>query len=524
MPRSSPSSSLASKTQTYPNPTAYAFSFFLFGCLNNVLYVVILSAALDLVDKASTPKVSLGPSLAALLVELTLLGLILFANIAPALLVKLGWPYFVPGEPRYRKRVIACSAVSFAGILIVALSTSLLPRLLGISLASFSSGLGEMTYLQLSTIYGSLSHPSFSTDPGGVAVGWFASGTGAAGLVGAGLWWVLRGLGFLPLCMSLTYFFLLPPLASFHPTSLLSSTSSAAPYSALPTLDSSENDSEGVCEDDSLMRQVERNLEKLPWLTTREKIALARPLVGRFMLPLFFVYLAEYTINSGVAPTLVYEVPDPKVSPVLASMIKGFRDYYPLWQLLYQTFVFISRSSLSILRLPPLPLALLPLPTLLQLLILLLTTLEASTSFFVNALGEAGATWVTVGLVCAEGLCGGAAYVNCFYRLGMENGELEEEESEGLLDRARAKKDPRRREQEKEFVRFLLPHSLLSLREPPARARSQTDRDNGYEQRIASVGFADTLGILVASLVASALEPRLCSAQVAHGRTYCREL
>ncbi|GAA5955657.1 hypothetical protein JCM21900_005075 [Sporobolomyces salmonicolor] len=485
MPRSSPSSSLASKTQTYPSSTAYAFSFFLFGCLNNVLYVVILSAALDLVDKASTPK-----------------GLILFANIAPSLIVKLGWPYFVPGEPRYRKRVIACSAVSFAGILIVALSTSLLPRLLGISLASFSSGLGEMTYLQLSTIYGSLSHPSFSSDLGGIAVGWFASGTGAAGLVGAGLWWVLRGLGvregllicaFLPLCMSLTYFFLLPPLASFHPTSLLSSTSSAAPYSALPTLDSSENDSEEVCEDDSLMRQVERNLEKLPWLTTREKIALARPLVGRFMLPLFFVYLAEYTINSGVAPTLVYEVPDPKVSPVLASMIKSFRDYYPLWQLLYQTFVFISRSSLSILRLPPLPLALLPLPTLLQLLILLLTTLEASTSFFVNALGEAGATWVTVGLVCTEGLCGGAAYVNCFYRLGMENGELAEEESEGLLDRARAKKDPRRREQEKEF-------------------------------RIASVGFADTLGILVASLVASALEPRLCSAQVAHGRTYCREL
>ncbi|GAA5911320.1 hypothetical protein JCM8208_005216, partial [Rhodotorula glutinis] len=34
----------------------FALAFFLFGTLNNIIYVVILSAALDLVDKASTPK------------------------------------------------------------------------------------------------------------------------------------------------------------------------------------------------------------------------------------------------------------------------------------------------------------------------------------------------------------------------------------------------------------------------------------------------------------------------------------
>ena len=51
--------------------------------------------------------------------------------------------------------------------------------------------LGEMTYLQLATVYGALDH----LDLGGIAIGWFASGTGAAGLVGAGLWWTLRGLG-----------------------------------------------------------------------------------------------------------------------------------------------------------------------------------------------------------------------------------------------------------------------------------------------------------------------------------------
>ena len=59
-------------------------------------------------------------------------------------------------------------------------------RLLGIALASLSSGLGELTFLQLSTIYGNTI---------GEAVGYFASGTGAAGLLGAALWWCLRGLG-----------------------------------------------------------------------------------------------------------------------------------------------------------------------------------------------------------------------------------------------------------------------------------------------------------------------------------------
>lgn len=61
-------------------------------------------------------------------------------------------------------------------------------RLVGISMASFASGLGEMTCLQLASTLG-------EDEVANYAVGWFSSGTGAAGFVGAGLWWVLRGLG-----------------------------------------------------------------------------------------------------------------------------------------------------------------------------------------------------------------------------------------------------------------------------------------------------------------------------------------
>lgn len=45
-------------------------------------------------------------------------GLILFVNITPALLVKVGWPYFVPGRVRYGRRVTGCSLISFLGILV----------------------------------------------------------------------------------------------------------------------------------------------------------------------------------------------------------------------------------------------------------------------------------------------------------------------------------------------------------------------------------------------------------------------
>jgi battenin len=75
-------------------------SFFCFGLLNNVLYVIILSAALDLVP-ASTPK-----------------GIVAFFNIFPALIVKGAWPYLSKGEIRYRKRIYWCTACSWVGMIV----------------------------------------------------------------------------------------------------------------------------------------------------------------------------------------------------------------------------------------------------------------------------------------------------------------------------------------------------------------------------------------------------------------------
>lgn len=71
---------------------------------------------------------------------------------------------------------------------VIATFENLYLRLLGIAFASFSSGLGELTFLQMSA---TLPSAEWSR----VAIGAWSTGTGGAGIAGAGLWWVLRGLG-----------------------------------------------------------------------------------------------------------------------------------------------------------------------------------------------------------------------------------------------------------------------------------------------------------------------------------------
>lgn len=98
---------------------------------------------------------------------------------------------------------------------------------------------------------------------------------------------------FLPLCMSLTYYLILP---SF--TAMTSTPFSA--YASIPELEDSLSDSEDDDEADDLVGRADREegytrraiaeagLTKAAHLTTGEKLRLARPLVVRYMLPLFF--------------------------------------------------------------------------------------------------------------------------------------------------------------------------------------------------------------------------------------------
>lgn len=137
-----------------------------------VLYVIILSAALDLVP-ASTPK-----------------GLILLFDIFPSLIAKSFWPYLSKGQVRYGQRIFWNLAFSVGGVVVSghykACALLLIPWLFedcccfpecGCSIVRdrtnvlgfgyvdasndifhiyshiISAGLGELTFLQLSTTY-----------------------------------------------------------------------------------------------------------------------------------------------------------------------------------------------------------------------------------------------------------------------------------------------------------------------------------------------------------------------------------
>lgn len=193
------------------------------GLINNVLYVIILSAALDLVGPR-VPK-----------------GVVLLADVLPSFLVKLTAPYYIHIIP-YPIRVIIFVLLSAGGMLIIALSpsthdaSSVVLKLFGVALASLSSGGGELSFLGLTHYYG---HASLAA---------WSSGTGGAGLVGAGAYVLATAtfglssraslflFSFLPLIMLVSFFAILPLRSEEN---LTAGDPSDVRYEALPDDDES---------------------------------------------------------------------------------------------------------------------------------------------------------------------------------------------------------------------------------------------------------------------------------------------
>lgn len=168
------------------------------GLINAILYSVILAAALDLV----------GPGIPK--------GVVLLVDVAPCFLAKLlALPLNFHNVP-YKVRVIGFAALSLTGMLLISLSDSvpkggyLSIKLVGIGLASISSGGGDLSFLGLTHYYGQISLAAWS------------SGTGAAGFIGASVYatmttWMGFGVrksllffSLLPIVMLVSFFFVLP--------------------------------------------------------------------------------------------------------------------------------------------------------------------------------------------------------------------------------------------------------------------------------------------------------------------------
>lgn len=408
------------------------------GLINNILYVILLTAALDLV----------GPDIPK--------GTVLLADVIPSMVVKLTAPYYIHVVP-YSLRIWILAAISTCGMLLVGFSStardagSIAVKMAGIVLASMSSGGGELSFLGLTHYYGSTSLAAWG------------SGTGGAGLVGAGAYALLtttfglsvRGTllasAFLPLVMIFSFFVLLPhgPLQTAR---------SKNSYEALRGED--ETDPEQAAETNGLLSQRDDSRTS-PAYTHRSrlqtaidsftsKLRRAQSLVLPYMLPLFLVYVAEYTINQGVAPTLLF--------PLSESPFKHFRAFYPTYGAIYQLGVFISRSSLPFIRVRTLYT-----PSVLQILNLIGLTAHAMYPFIPTV-------WFVFAIIFWEGLLGGLVYVSTF----------------------------------------------AAIREEVP----QEDR----EFSLGATTVSDSAGICLAGFVSIGMEKALCGWQVQHGRDWCRKL
>lgn len=159
--------------------------------------MIILSAALDLV----------GPDIPK--------GVVLLADVIPSFLVKLCAPYFIHAVP-YPIRIMFFVALSTTGMLLIALTPAytdggtVATKMAGVVLASLSSGGGELSFLGMTHYYGPFSLAAWG------------SGTGGAGLIGAGAYAVattslgldvkrtLLASALLPAFMLISFFVVLP--------------------------------------------------------------------------------------------------------------------------------------------------------------------------------------------------------------------------------------------------------------------------------------------------------------------------
>ncbi|XP_042360623.1 battenin isoform X2 [Plectropomus leopardus] len=374
--------------------------FWLLGLCNNFAYVIMLSAAHDILIKQESENATASTS-ASLAVDFqggnssnssrydcnpVSTAAVLLADILPTLVIKLSAPFVIHKLP-YGIRVLFCAIMAAASFLLVSFSSAVWMSILGVIFASISSGLGELSFLAL-TVY-------FSRD---VLGGW-GSGTGGAGVAGALLYSGLTQVGLsphitllimlvVPFAMLISYFFLL-----VLPPSLPQWRGRETEYAAVGSeerqqlMDGSEGEEQAKSTPED---------EANGALTFTEKLHVIKGLL-RFVFPLGLVYFAEYFINQGLMELLYF----PK-------FFLSHAEQYRWYQTLYQVGVLVSRSSLCCVKIRKLWAL-----SLLQVLNAVLLLFAVHYQFLPSA-------WLVFTIVLYEGLLGGAAYVNTFYFISKE--------------------------------------------------------------------------------------------------------
>lgn len=386
-------------------------------------------------------------------------GVVLLADVIPSFLTKLCAPYFIHVVP-YPIRILIFVALSAVGMVLIALTPgytdggSITTKMAGVILASLSSGGGELSFLGLVHYYGPFSLAAWG------------SGTGGAGLIGAGAYAIatttlglsvqntLLASACLPAIMLVSFFVILPlePLRLHKKKHDYASSSVGVEEEDDANIDHEQQQGLLSQEAPAVTKPASDSQHGRPstWSMFRRNLARARVLFVPYMLPLLVVYVAEYTINQGVSPTLLF--------PLRQTPFKHFRAFYPTYNAIYQAGVFVSRSSTPFLRIHNLYF-----PSFLQVANLVLLALHAVFDFIPNI-------YMIFAIIFWEGLLGGLVYVNTFAEIS---------------DKV-----------------------------------SKDDR----EFSLSATTVSDSAGICIAGFISMGFEVWLCNWQVSHGRDFCKQL
>uniref|UniRef100_A0A8C4M8C7 Battenin n=1 Tax=Equus asinus asinus TaxID=83772 RepID=A0A8C4M8C7_EQUAS len=346
-----------------------AVGFWLLGLCNNFSYVVMLSAAHDILSHQRAPgnqsHVDPGPTPiphnSSSRFDCNPVSTAVSTHLVLPLSRPCGSTHHLYPLSTYPRVFVSgvCAAGSF---ILVAFSHSMGTSLCGVVLASISSGLGEITFLSLTAFY-----PSVEVR------GWLPWG-------GVAFPALQRLFDFISILPTPSYFFLLTSPGPQDPGG-----EEEAETAARQPLISSE--------------APELKPDYSPNLSLQERWTVFKGLLWH-IIPLVVVYFAEYFINQGLFELLFFR-----------NTSLSHAQQYRWYQMLYQAGVFASRSSLRCCRIR-FTWAL----ALLQCLNLAFLLVDVWFSFLPSI-------YLVFLIILYEGLLGGAAYVNTFHNIALETSD-----------------------------------------------------------------------------------------------------
>jgi len=350
--------------------------FWILGLCNNYGYTVMLSAAHDILAHHDPNKHDSGQDYNSISdpskrdCNYMSTGAILLADIIPSLLTKIIAPFF---PLCVHVRMFLVIVLSCAGYILVGASETETVAIMGVVATAFSSGLGEATLL---------SYMAFFKNKNVIST--WSSGTGGAGFFGSLSYAALTSLGLSP---STTLYILLvvPALMTITFWVLLEKPVLEDAGSSTP----SESNFNSTLNNDRVPLTLSND-------SVGEKLRSIPPLF-KYMIPLGLVYFFEYFINQGLFELIYFD-----------RIFISHAEQYRWYQVTYQIGVFISRSSINLVQINVIWLL-----AVLQGLNVIFFTLESLYSFLPSI-------YLVLAAVLWEGLLGGGAYVNTFYKINKE--------------------------------------------------------------------------------------------------------